>query len=115
VKADGPCSVDVALRVIQGTWKPALVWHLLGGTRRFAELRRLVPGISERMLARQLRQLEESGIVQRRAYPEVPPRVEYTLTSRGHSLAEILRQLAEWAEEVEEPTRPARVATSGGP
>ena len=90
--------MDVALRVIQGTWKPALVWHLLGGTRRFAELRRLVPGISERMLARQLRQLEQAGIVERRSYPEVPPRVEYTLTERGHSLAKILQQLADWAE-----------------
>jgi DNA-binding HxlR family transcriptional regulator len=98
MKADGTCSVDVGLRVIQGTWKPALVWHLLGGTRRFAELRRLVPGISERMLARQLRQLEGAGVVDRRAYPEVPPRVEYTLTRRGRALADILQQLAEWAE-----------------
>ena len=98
VGAPGTCSVDVALRVIQGTWKPALVWHLLGGTRRYAELRRLLPGISERMLARQLRQLERDGIVERCVYPEVPPRVEYTLTERGHSLAAILQQLAEWAE-----------------
>jgi DNA-binding HxlR family transcriptional regulator len=94
----GTCSVDTALRTIQGTWKPALVWHLLSGTHRYAGLRRLVPGISERMLARQLRQLERDGIVERRVYPEVPPRVEYTLTTRGHALAVILQQLAEWAE-----------------
>ena len=100
MKADGSgiCSVDVALRVIQGSWKPTLVWHLLGGTRRYAELHRLVGGISERMLARQLRQLERDGVVDRRVYAEVPPRVEYTLTESGHSLAAILKQLGDWAD-----------------
>jgi DNA-binding HxlR family transcriptional regulator len=98
VEGQGTCLVNVALHVVQGKWKPDLMWHLLPGTRRYGELRRLVPGITERMLARQLRQFECDGIVERRVYLEVPPRVEYTLTDRGRSLAAILEQLAEWAE-----------------
>lgn len=105
VGPSGTCSVDVALDVIRGRWKPAVMWHLLSGTRRFGELRRLVPGISERMLARQLRQCERDGIVERSVYPEVPPKVEYTLTERGRSLAAILQQLGEWAERDVPPHR----------
>ena len=98
VEPSGTCSVDAALDVIRGRWKPAVMWHLRSGTRRYGELRRLIPGISERMLVRQLRQCERDGIVARRVYPEVPPKVEYTLTERGRSLVAILQQLASWAE-----------------
>lgn len=103
MKADGSgfCMVDTALSVIDGRWKPMLVWHLLNGSKRYGELRRNVHGISERMLARQLNQLEADRIVTRTAFAEVPPRVEYALTERGRSLAAILQQLADWAAPVD--------------
>jgi DNA-binding HxlR family transcriptional regulator len=116
MKADHPesCSVDSALRIIEGRWKPALVWHLLNGSKRYGELRRLIRGISERMLARQLQQLERDGIVHRTVYPDVPPRVDYALTERGRSLAAILEQLAVWAEQHAPSMRPAVVEVASG-
>lgn len=101
MKADGAgeCSVDTALAMVAGRWKPMLLWYLLSGTKRYGELRRAIDGISERMLARQLDHLERDGLVTRAVYPEVPPRVEYTLTDDGRSLAVILEQLAHWLEQ----------------
>lgn len=93
------CSVDAALRVVGGRWKTLILWNLLSGSRRYSELRRRIPGVTERMLARQLQQLEADGIVRRTAYPEVPPRVEYALTDLGRSLAPVLQEFADWAEE----------------
>lgn len=76
MKADGSgeCSVDIALRMVEGRWKPMLIWHLLSGAKRYGELRRAVTGISERMLARQLDRLENDRLVERTVYAEIPPR-----------------------------------------
>jgi DNA-binding HxlR family transcriptional regulator len=93
------CPVEITLGVIGGKWKAVLVFHLnRGGTQRFAELRRKTPGISERVLSRQLRELESDGIVERRAFPEVPPRVEYSLTEYGRTLGPVTEAMCEWGK-----------------
>jgi DNA-binding HxlR family transcriptional regulator len=90
------CGLDVALAVVGGKWKPLILFYLNHGTRRFGELKRLVTGISEKVLIQQLRELSDDGIVVRRDYQEVPPRVDYTMTEFGHTLAQALMPLCDW-------------------
>ncbi|MFK0253314.1 winged helix-turn-helix transcriptional regulator [Streptomyces sp. NPDC090445] len=90
------CGVAAAMSVIDGKWKVSLLWELDQRPRRFGELRRLVPGVSEKVLAAQLRELETDGLVHREAYDEVPPRVEYSLTLLGHDLNAALEPLGKW-------------------
>lgn len=90
------CDVEATLSVIGGRWKPVLVCHLLGGRKRFGELRRLTPNATERMITLQLRELEADGVVARHVYAEVPPRVEYEVTEFGRSLAAILELMQKW-------------------
>ena len=90
------CDVEATLSVVGGRWKPVLLCHLLGGRKRFGELRRLTPNATERMITLQLRELEADGVVRRHAYPEVPPRVEYELTEFGRSLKGILDHMQRW-------------------
>jgi DNA-binding HxlR family transcriptional regulator len=90
------CDVEATLSVIGGRWKPILVCHLLGGRKRFGELRRLTPNATERMITLQLRELEADGVVARHVYAEVPPRVEYEVTEFGRSLDKILVLMQEW-------------------
>ncbi|MFJ3878184.1 winged helix-turn-helix transcriptional regulator [Streptomyces sp. NPDC090077] len=91
------CGIAAAMAVIDGKWKVSLLWELeRGPRRRFGELRRLVPGVSEKVLAAQLRELENDGIVHREVYDEVPPRVEYSLTPLGEELNGALEALGEW-------------------
>ena len=90
------CGLEAALDVIGGKWKPIVLWRLATGPRRFGELRRLVVGISEKMLIQQLREMGRDGIVERRDFREILPRVEYSLTSFGTSLTVALGPLCEW-------------------
>ena len=91
------CSVEATLAVIGGRWKPVILFHLLEqGTLRFNELRRLIGGTTQRMLTTQLRELERDGIVSRKVYPVVPPKVEYALTEHGWTLEPILLEMREW-------------------
>lgn len=90
------CPVEVALELIGGKWKGVILYHLLDGTRRFNELRRLMPAVTQRMLTLQLRELEEHGVVARTVYPEVPPRVEYALTDFGRTLQPVMAGLRDW-------------------
>jgi DNA-binding HxlR family transcriptional regulator len=92
------CGLDAAVEVIGGKWKVSILWALAERPRRPGELRRGVKGISEKMLIQQLRQMEADGLVERTAYPEIPPRVEYALTRLGHSLNEALIPLGDWGE-----------------
>ena len=94
------CPVDVVLTVMGGRWKPSILWFLTRSDRplRFNELRRAMPAISERMLSRQLRDLENHGIVYRDVYAVVPPRVEYGLTARGRSISPILHDMCTWGK-----------------
>lgn len=93
------CGLEAALAVVGGKWKPIVLWQLAEGPRRFGELRRLVTGISEKMLSQQLREMEADGIVIRKDFQEIPPRVEYSLTEFGVSLGIALRPLCEWGRE----------------
>jgi DNA-binding HxlR family transcriptional regulator len=88
--------VESTLEVIGGKWKGLILYHLLGKTRRFNEFRRLMPGITQRMLTLQLRDLEHDGLVHREVYREVPPKVEYSLTELGCTLEPIIRLLSDW-------------------
>ncbi len=90
------CSVEATLEIIGGKWKGVLLYHLLPGTRRFNELKRLCPGITQRMLTLQLRELEVDGVIHREVYAVVPPKVEYSLTSFGRSLEPILVLMCDW-------------------
>ena len=92
------CAVEAALRFIDGKWKGVILWHLLDGTLRFNQLRRLLPGVTQRMLTNQLRELEADGLVHRRVHAEVPPRVEYSLTERGRTLEPVLSALKAWGD-----------------
>jgi DNA-binding HxlR family transcriptional regulator len=93
------CGIEAALAVVGGKWKPIVLWHLSDDPRRFGELRRRVTGISEKMLIQQLREMEADGIVTRRDFREIPPRVEYALTEFGVSLVDALRPLCDWGRE----------------
>ncbi|RDI43433.1 winged helix-turn-helix transcriptional regulator [Aquicella lusitana] len=94
------CSIEAALSVIGNKWKGVILFHLLDGTKRFNELRRLIPSVTQRMLTLQLRELEKDLIIKRKVYPQVPPKVEYTLTEFGQSLRPILLSLREWGAKV---------------
>lgn len=90
------CGLSAALAVIAGKWKATIIWALHARPLRFGELRRAVPGISEKILFEQLRELEAEGVVHREAFAEVPPRVEYSLTPSGSTLNAAVHALAEW-------------------
>jgi DNA-binding HxlR family transcriptional regulator len=93
------CEKELTLAVIGGKWKMLILWHLgKDGTKRFGELKALMPGITQRMLVNQLRELEADQIVQRKVYPVVPPKVEYSLTEHGKSLIPILDAMYEWGK-----------------
>jgi len=97
------CYFELTLSVIGGKWKPIILYHLsLADAVRFGELRRGMHDVTERMLTRQLRELEADGLVHREVYREVPPRVEYSLTDMGASLIPILKQMQAWGVEYEQ-------------
>jgi len=94
------CGIDAAMDVVAGKWKSLILWELENyGTRRFGELRRGLPGVSEKMLIQHLREMEADELVHREVYREVPPRVEYSLTEHGRSLNEALGPLGDWGTE----------------
>lgn len=91
--------VELVMGVIAGKWKPAIIYALVtNGTLRFNELRRLIPKVSQRMLTQQLRDLERHGLVDRVFHPEIPPRVEYSVTKLGRTLHPIFKSVCRWAE-----------------
>ncbi|MBT3188579.1 MAG: helix-turn-helix transcriptional regulator [Anaerolineae bacterium] len=92
------CPVTATISVIGGKWKSIILWILYQDTHRFSELKRKIPKITQKMLTQQLRELERDGVVHREVYPVVPPKVEYSLTERGHTLSPLLKSIAEWGE-----------------
>ena len=90
------CPVEWTLEVIGGKWKCVILWHVRGRVRRFSELRRLIPGATQKMLTAQLRQLERDGLIERKVYAQVPPKVEYSISEYGRSLSPLLEQMCKW-------------------
>ncbi|MBB6669745.1 winged helix-turn-helix transcriptional regulator [Cohnella nanjingensis] len=94
------CEKELTLAVIGGKWKLIILWHLgLEGTKRFGELKKMIPSITQKMLTNQLRELEDDRLVRRQVYAEVPPRVEYSLTEYGESLMPILQLMYRWGKD----------------
>ena len=98
VKELPACPVETTLTLISDKWKVLILRDLLPGTKRFSELTKSVGNVSQKVLTSQLRQMEESGLLTRKVYPEVPPRVEYTLTELGYSLKPVLDAMWDWGE-----------------
>lgn len=93
------CPVEAPANILGGKWKSVIVYYLFQGSKRFNELRRLLPDVTHRILTLQLRELEQDGIIRRKIYHEVPPKVEYSLTPFGASLGPIILQMLEWGEQ----------------
>jgi len=92
------CPVEVTLTMIGSKWSVLIIRELLSGTKRYSELKRTISGVSPKVLTTQLRNMEQKGLLVRVVYPEVPPKVEYTLTELGYSLKSILDSLQSWGE-----------------
>lgn len=102
------CGLDAAVAVVGGKWKPLILWALSVEPRRTGELRRELPGVSEKVLTQQLRELERDGVVHREVHQQVPPKVVYRLTRKGAALDRALRPLGEWGEEHMDAIREVR-------
>lgn len=92
------CYIAFTLKLIDGKWKTLILWYLLDGKKRFGELRKLIPNCTQRMLTHQLRELEKDGIVTRKIYRQIPPKVEYSLTASGETLRPILELSCAWGK-----------------
>ncbi|NPC91842.1 helix-turn-helix transcriptional regulator [Bacillus sp. WMMC1349] len=92
------CPVEATIDIIGGKWKSIILFHLIDEKKRFNELRRLMPSVTQRMLTLQLRELERDGIVHRKIYKQVPPKVEYSLTDFGETLVPIINQMMNWGK-----------------
>ncbi|WP_409300607.1 winged helix-turn-helix transcriptional regulator [Peribacillus sp. SCS-155] len=107
------CEKELTLSIIGGKWKMVIMWHLgKEGTKRFGQLKAMIPGITQRMLVSQLRELEEDLIVHRQVYPVVPPKVEYSLTKRGESLLPILEAMYDWGKDYMETVLETQIETT---
>lgn len=92
------CGLNKVQRIIGGKWKLSLLWYISEETRRFGEIKRFLPDITQSMLTKQLRELENDGLLHREVYKEVPPKVEYSLTKLGQQFVPILQSMYEWGE-----------------
>jgi DNA-binding HxlR family transcriptional regulator len=91
------CPITATIDVVGGKWKPPIIWLLLKGPMRFGELHKTIPTMALKVLSRTLKELEADGIVIRKAYPEIPPRVEYSLSQKGESLRQIMTLMSDWS------------------
>ena len=95
-RAKPDCPVETTLQVLSGKWKAGILFHLQSGARRSGELRRLMPEVTRQMLTAHLRELERDGLVDRKVYPQVPPKVEYSLTVLGRALEPVFEEIYQW-------------------
>lgn len=96
------CALDITMSFVGGKWKTVVLWYLRKDKKRFNELKKLIPDITEKMLSIQLKNLENDGIIARKQYPEIPPRVEYYLTDFGKTLIPMLEEIAKWGRTLAE-------------
>ena len=92
------CAVEAAISLIDGKWKCVILFHLTDGTMRFSELRRAIPGVTQRTLTNQLRELEADGLIRREVFAQVPSKVEYSLSELGRSMTPVLAALKAWGD-----------------
>ena len=116
------CPVKLTTDIIGGKWKPLILFYLEGGTRRFGELQKLIPGLTKKMLTQHLRELERDEVVHRKVYAVVPPKVEYSLTRHGESLNPILKLMSAWGTKhrarygiPKVPRRSAKIVATSNP
>ena len=116
--ANAKCPAEVTLSIIGGRWKTPILYHLFQGEKRFSELRRRLKPITQKMLTQQLREMERDGLVHREVFPEVPPRVEYSLTPLGETLRPVIDAMCQWGimfrDGKLEPMSVAYIADIGG-
>jgi len=101
IEKKSSCPAETTLKAISGRWKLLILRELFQGIKRFGELQRALHGITQKMLTEQLRELEADGIVHREVYPQIPPKVEYSLTELGQSLKPIIETMHEWGEKID--------------
>jgi DNA-binding HxlR family transcriptional regulator len=106
------CSMELTLELIGGKWKSLILWYLGDNTLRFSELKKALPKVTQKMLTQQLRELEQSGLVYRYIYTQIPPKVEYSLTTSGKSLLPILASLCEWGQNYVNEVEPSNQQTN---
>ena len=100
------CGVAVTLDLIGGKWKGVILWHLSHKTLRFSQLKRRMTGITQKMLTQQLRDLEANGLINRKVFAEVPPKVEYSMTETGRTLQPMLQQMCDWGQKQHQEKQP---------
>lgn len=98
LSSEAKCPIEAALHLIGGKYKTIILWHLLNKTMRYSELHRLMPKATDKMLAQQLRELEKDGLINRKVYPVIPPKTEYSLTDFGRTLTPVLNSLCNWGQ-----------------
>jgi DNA-binding HxlR family transcriptional regulator len=114
IRRTAPCPAEYTLGVIGGRWKVSILWKLFQGEQRFSDLFRAMNGPTQKMLTQQLRELERDGLVHRQVYAQVPPKVEYSLTSLGMSLKPVVNAMCDWGKKHQEETRVlTELATEG--
>jgi len=96
--AERKCPIETVIHLLGGKWKPLILWHLLDSAKRFNELEKLIPEVTQKMLAQHLRELEADKLVTRTIYPSVPPKVEYSLSDYGKTMVPVLEVMCEWGE-----------------
>lgn len=94
------CPVEITIDILGGKWRALIVWHLSKNVLRFSEVQKIVPGISKKVLSEHLKELEKNKLIDRKVYPEIPPRVEYKITSKGKGLSEILDLMEKWGKNI---------------
>ncbi len=99
MKKEYGCPIEVTIDAIGGRWKPWILWQLKDGCKRFGELKKAITGITTRMLTNQLRELKADGVINRKIYPEIPPKVEYSMTKVGKSLDCVLEPMLKWGQQ----------------
>ncbi|BFT74169.1 MULTISPECIES: helix-turn-helix domain-containing protein [Paenibacillus] len=92
------CPIETVIHVLGGKWKPTILWNLVESTKRYSDLEKLIPDVSQKMLTQHLRDLEQEGVIQRTVYPTVPPKVEYSLSEYGRTLVPVAEIMCAWGE-----------------
>lgn len=106
------CPIETVILVLGGKWKPTILWLLLDSAKRFSELEKRIPGITQKMLAQHLREMENDRLITRTIYPSVPPKVEYALSEYGETLVPVMQTMCDWGENHNRPVAKQQVQSA---